>query len=177
MAAAPRDSAGMTPLMLGTLCGDILKVRRLVQMGADVNEVTAAGVSALHIAAERSLLDVADMLITARAVHGHDDAGQTPLHRAVFAGNLDMMLLLLEGGAQEDACDCNGHTALHVGAHCGHMCLVRELLRWGADAAKRDVVCRTPQSFARMSGHESVLTVLAEHIAVGRNSLYCEFRK
>eukprot|EP01048_Picozoa_sp_COSAG05_P020124 COSAG05_NODE_3339_length_2141_cov_5.190500_1_plen_70_part_00 len=54
MAAAPRDSAGMTPLMLGTLPGDILKVRRLVQMGADVNEVTAAGVSALHIAAVRS---------------------------------------------------------------------------------------------------------------------------
>jgi ankyrin repeat protein len=71
------------------------------------------------MASERGRNDVVDVFVAFGAEHHADEYGSTPLHRAAFAGSVEIVAMLLEGGAIEDARDVNGHTPLHIAAHCG----------------------------------------------------------
>lgn len=44
-------------------------------------------------------------------------SGVTPLHRAAYRGNTEIVQLLLRGGASPSAQDCDGKTALHKVLH------------------------------------------------------------
>ena len=63
---------------------------------------------------------------------------------AAQEGHLAVVRLLLEAGADKDAADTDGDTALHIAAKEGHLEVVRLLLEAGADkdAADTDVVIR-----------------------------------
>ena len=56
----------------------------------------------------------------------------TPLHAAASSGQVSVVKLLLEMGAEVDAVNCFGNTALHVACHNGQDVVVTELLGYGA---------------------------------------------
>jgi len=57
--------------------------------------------TALHVAAELGLDDIAALLLARKAQIGaEDDYGRTPLHRAVWAGRASTLRLLIENGAE-----------------------------------------------------------------------------
>jgi 26S proteasome non-ATPase regulatory subunit 10 len=135
-----KDGAGWTALMMAASLkdGDAL-VDLLLQKGADPNERTSRGQTALHFAASKSNLDVARTLMAHKAsARVKDQRGQLPLHRAAAVGHVPIVKSLLEHGSPVNAADLDGSTALHHAIAEGHGDTALELLRRGADADKKD---------------------------------------
>jgi Fem-1 family protein b len=57
---------------------------------------------------------------------------------AAYKGHLDVVSFLLEKGANPDEKAHCGATALHFAAECGHMSIVKELLKYGAHISKNE---------------------------------------
>ncbi len=135
-----QDGAGWTALMMAASLkdGDSL-VGLLLARGADVNEKTNSGTTALHFAVSKSNLDIARKLIA----HGastriKDKRSQLALHRAAAVGNVPIIKLLLENKSPINATDMDSFTALHHAISEGHGDAAVVLLKAGAEADKRD---------------------------------------
>ena len=111
----------------------------MIQGGADVN-VSASGVTPLHIALDESDVLSAKLLIESGAdVNKADYFGMTSLMYAVRnedADQDDFVDLLLETGADVNARDTRGDTALFMAASAGNKNCVKHLLRAGAHINK-----------------------------------------
>ncbi len=103
---AMRDRAGRTELMNSVIDGDEARVRRLLDEGAEPNEVDKANWCALHFAAQECSDTMVKMLVNAGAnLELRDKYGNTPLWRAVsnYRGDTEVISTLLEAGANPDA--------------------------------------------------------------------------
>jgi ankyrin len=106
------NNIGLTPLHIATIRGNTLCTKLLIENGAKVNSRTKNG--------------------------------QTPLHCAATNNNIqDTILLLLTNGAIINArtndgfiyknTNVGGYTALHYAAYKGHLKVIQELIKHGAD--------------------------------------------
>jgi ankyrin repeat protein len=81
--------------------------------------------------------------------------------RAVSGGYLDAVdVLLASGGAELDAREESGATALHIAAGRGYAKIVARLLEAGARPLATDGAGRTPAEVARMQGHADAEALL-----------------
>ncbi len=116
--------------------GDLDQVRGLLAEGARVDERAADGFTALHLAAFFGHEDVAGVLLKngadANAV-ADNPSKVRPLHSAVAAAAEAIAAALLDAGAEADAAQHGGWTALMSAAKHGHAGLVRRLVAAGAD--------------------------------------------
>lgn len=103
--------------------------------------------------------------------NAEDDTGITALGLAARVGYLEIVRLLLERGADVDACHTNGGTgtsALISATEEGHLDIVELLLKYGAsvDAGHEmdDHGCTALMS-AAIRGHLDILRVLLDHVA------------
>src|SRR5262249_2749437 len=104
-------------------------VRELVRRRVDVNAMAADGVTALHWAAHRDELGIANWLLSAGAVvNVRNDFGVTPLWLAALNGSPTMVRLLLRAKADANAALPSGETALMTAARTGNPDVVAELL-------------------------------------------------
>ncbi|KAJ1476984.1 ankyrin repeat-containing domain protein, partial [Baffinella frigidus] len=71
-------------------------------------------------------------------------AGRTPLFAAALGGHTDILLLLLEHGADVSVADDDGWTSLHIAAFLGREKVVRLLLEYGADVSAENMSGKTP---------------------------------
>ena len=111
---------GWPPLVFasrGDRGGDVGKVRRLLDEGADVNVRNAKAQTALHCAAKAGFVEIVEVLLEAGAdVDGQDRAGETPLSTAVSSTIKDkdalasVVRLLISAGADPDRVLANGAT-------------------------------------------------------------------
>lgn len=90
-----RSQSGFTPLLFAAKQGDLESVRILLAAGANTNEGTPV----------RS--------VTGRRRAGTVPDGMNPLLMASVSGHEDLALFLLENGADPNAADGTGATALH----------------------------------------------------------------
>jgi len=151
----------MSELHQAAAKGDLKKVRKLVEEGADVNARDNIGYTPLHYAASYGHLDVARLLLEEGAdVNARDNAGWTPLHWAAAYGHVDVARLLVERGADVNARDNIGYTPLHYAASYGHLDVARLLIESGADINARDDRGRTPLDLAKELGREEVVKLL-----------------
>jgi len=117
------------------------------------------GFTALHLAAAfgppeavATLLAVgADPCLAARNV-----TRSTPLHAAVAASRTDVVVLLLDRGADPNARQVGGFTPLHAAARQGQAALVEQLVAHGADPAAASDDGRDAATFAAENGHASL---------------------
>ena len=122
--AAPRRARGPKPpprsaasdgLHRAVAKGQVDRLRRLLDAGADANRANADTETPLHVAAQAGQLEVARLLLDsgadANATTQHDD---TALHLAAQARQLDSVRLLLERGADPQARNARQQTPLDL---------------------------------------------------------------
>jgi len=92
---------------------DVDSVRALLKQRVDVNATQGDGATALHWAAQRDDVAIADLLIRAAArANVADDLGATPLHVACTNRSGSMVERLLGADADPNATLLSGETAL-----------------------------------------------------------------
>ena len=92
--------------------------------------------------------------------------GETVLHNAAFAGNLNIVEYLVhECNSDINFKDSDGHTALHNSAHNGHTDVVRFLASQpGCEVTSRDKHKRTALHYASQNGHiDAVKCLVIDH--------------
>jgi len=116
---AAETKHGQTALMWAAAESHPQIVELLIEAGADVNASTKGGTTALMFAAQQGDIESARLLLAAGAeinVATNSQAtwvGDTPLLLAAASGHEAMAIFLLEEGADPDAADEFGFTALH----------------------------------------------------------------
>src|SRR6185503_14681401 len=122
-AAGAPGSGGTTPLMSAALYGDAASVRRLLELGADVNARNDAGASALMWAVDD--LDITRLLLDRGAdPNARSVDGRTPVAVAAGrAGGADVVKLLLDRGAKSE-----GQSLLIRAGDAGDLATIRLLL-------------------------------------------------
>ena len=90
--------------------------------------------------------------------------GESELHAAIRAGDLDKVILLVETGERLDSFDSNGWTPLHVAASRGNGDILRHLLCQSPDVEIRGTQMNedTPLSFAALNGQANSAEILLE---------------
>lgn len=156
------DEGGLTPLLFSTLDGDVASATRLLDAGADVNDVSAAGTSALVMAAYRGQSALVLLLLERGADANAAAAGYTALHCAVLRGDREMVKMLLDHGAnvnprltngsflkrgsREFAFDKSliGATPFMLAARLGNLTVMRTLVAASANVSMRLEDGRSP---------------------------------
>lgn len=125
----------------------------------DVNAFSADGFTALHLAAFFGHRLAANLLLLAGAdpnAEAKNPMGVRPLHSAVAGPDPMMAEALVMMGADVNAVQQGGFTALHAAAHRGDLQLTELLLGAGADPSARTDDGRSPSDLAREAGHEEL---------------------
>ncbi|MEM9362486.1 MAG: ankyrin repeat domain-containing protein [Bacteroidota bacterium] len=129
---------GATPLIKAVRQRSLPEVKRLVQRGADVNEVVKQDSSPLIEACRLGYLHIAQFLVENGAdVNLHVRGDETPLIRAAWNGHLHIVKYLIENGADVNL-------------------TVRESYRLGAE--KRNAL-----RMAKIGNHGDVVSFLIEN--------------
>jgi ankyrin repeat protein len=159
-AGGPPDA----PIADAAMRGDLEAVRTLVRSGADVNEAQGDGMTALHWAADRGDVQLANLLLFAGA---SVDAGTriglyTPLHIAAREARPGVVTALLAAGADPMARTTNsGATPLHLAASSGNPEIVSAILAQGVDPNVTEGAWgQTPLIFAAANNRTEAVRVL-----------------
>jgi ankyrin repeat protein len=143
---------GSSAILFAARQGDVETAAALLDGGANVNDASAAGTSALVTAAHSDHAPLARFLLSRGADPNAADAGYTALHAAVLRGNLELVKTLLEHGADPNAAvrhgtpgrrlsadyslrhQMLGANGLWLAARFGHPEIMRALAAAGANA-------------------------------------------
>jgi ankyrin repeat protein len=142
---------GRTPLFSAAEKGHTALVALFLENGADANAVDNGGGTPLLCSIKHCHIDIATLLLQNKAnVNAVDGDGwgrfrKTPLH---YAGNVNMMRLLVNNGADLTLKDANGQTPLHVAAEKARIERATFLLECGADVEAKDRNGSTPLHLA-----------------------------
>lgn len=133
LVAGPASAQMRPPLSEAAKSGNADEVVTLVKQGAAVNATEGDGSTALHWAAYKDSLAIADRLIRAGAkANVTNDLGATPLWAACMNASVTMVDRLLEAGADPNLALLSGETPLMVASRVGADSVVSRLLAKGA---------------------------------------------
>jgi len=114
--------------------GNLLAVKALVDLKADVNKASSGGWTAAMGAADNGHLKVLKFLASKGAdLNASTRQGRTVLMRASYHGEDKVIAFLLSKKVSVHSTDYNGVTALMLAAQAGHLSTVKILLKAGAD--------------------------------------------
>lgn len=144
---------------------DEAAVLAMIASGADVNERSPDGTSALHWAVYNGNSSLVDALLKAGAdPSAVNDYGSTPLSEAAITGNAAVIESLLEAGADPDSANADGQTALMVIARSSNVDAARVLIEHGADVnATEQWRYQTAVMWAAAQNQPEMVALLLEH--------------
>ena len=126
-----------------------------------LSSVTGCAIPLLHAASSGDTTRLRHLL-----ENGHQTneafpiVGTLPLIVASGSGHVETVAALLEAGADIDAQDLTGWTALHAAAFHGDYATVSLLVQRGAVAGETRWYRKSPADIARMLGHAKIVDVL-----------------
>ena len=164
---SPAQDANVS-LMKAAGRGDLKQVRRLLGNGAQVNGRDSNGKTALHFAVHSKNVLVVDALIQAGAdLDAKADGNVTALMLSVDMafGDPDIALRLIRAGADVQAADTNGDTALIVATTESSLEVVKALLEKGANPNAKGLGGETALHYAAMNAMLDQAKLLLEHRA------------
>ena len=154
-----KDENGLTILHWAALKGHTLIARYLIGNKANVNAVDKDNETPLHYAAICVKYDIVVLMLDNKAdlkIVTH--RGRTPLHKASYRKDADKIVeKLLEYGADINAKDIWGYTALSIANRNGHSKTVDILLKNNAALPKENTVIRRFLHYAAKNGHLSLI--------------------
>jgi len=152
------------PIHTAAKKGDLARVQKELDGGADVNEKDENGVTPLHEAAWHGRKEIVELLIAEGAdVNAKDRNRWTPLHFAAYWGHKEVAELLITKGAGVNAGDHEGWTPLHVAAYVGLKEIAELLLAKGADVNAKDDGGLTPLDWAIQRDQTETADFLRKH--------------
>ncbi|NRG18420.1 ankyrin repeat domain-containing protein [Rhizobiales bacterium] len=141
---------------------------RLIEAGADVSQPDAAGRTPLMVAAKKGSVRMAEELIRLGADvnksqnGGINEVGETALMKAAWRPQNAAMLELLVGkGADPNATNKHGKTALMMAAIAGNLENARFLVESGAEVSKSSNDGSTAIDYAKSSIQSDVVRYLS----------------
>jgi len=153
------------PIIAAVKSEDPDAVAVLLGEATDVDAAQPDGATALHWAAFRDNLVIADLLINAGADVGTaNELGATALWLAADNGSALMVERLLAAGARPNVALPEGETPIMTASRTGSVDAVRALLAAGADVnATEDTRGQTALMWAVAQGHHAVVATLLDH--------------
>ena len=138
------DTDDETPLIAAAIRGKASMCEVLLQAGVDAEFRDVVGLRAFDLAAKRGRIDVMKVFLRHGVdVSAADQGGETALHCAAQngeSGAVDVLIMLLEAGANIEAKTWRGWTPLAVAARFVRCNAMRLLLQHGANAHVQDLV-------------------------------------
>ena len=162
-ASLAKGADGHTPLHNAVAWGETEIAKLLVLKGADKDAFDEGNWTPLYLAVFHGEPDVVLALLTAGAdMSIRCGPTKTSLtHRAALQGNVEMLRLVIEHGADVEAVDADGNTALHYAGGSNDTEFVDVLVEAGANLEARDSIGCTPlHAAASELKHEGVVCLL-----------------
>lgn len=162
-----RNDAGKTALMLAAFSGQLGAVQSLREHGASYTLHDKGGSTPLHWAVDGQNLDLITFMIDDGAdVNIRDSVSSwTPLLRcAAVTGNKDVAKVLIKEGADINAVDVDGKTALMTAVLNGHHLMVEMLLQYDADISVLSASGKTAYEMAIAMEKRKVAKILEDYM-------------
>uniref|UniRef100_A0A3Q3FBC3 Receptor-interacting serine-threonine kinase 4 n=1 Tax=Labrus bergylta TaxID=56723 RepID=A0A3Q3FBC3_9LABR len=139
-------------------------VKFLLLNNANPNLANTRGSTPLHLATERHLKPLAELLLGRRStnVNAKDEDQYTALHWAAQNGDEAITRLLLDRGANINEADGQGRTPAHVACQHGQENVIRVLLSRGADVRIKGKDNWTALHLAAWQGHLGIVKLLVK---------------
>jgi ankyrin repeat protein len=152
--------------------GDVNRAKQLLDEGAVVAELDAAGEPPLLIASLAGHADVVALLLDrGSAILVRNKGGLTALHAAAYGGKLDVVKLLVSrGAAVNDTENFYQMSPLHAAAEEGHAEVVAFLLTHEANIEAKERNGYTPLTQAGWREHWDAANLLMKSGAVCQNA-------
>ena len=150
------DWLGRTPLQLATDAGHLRIVKKLHQVGANINLQDKYGRTALHIAALRRRMSIARYLLRCGADMTMKDKWGANVIEVAFPS---LQILLLQHDIEIEA-DMDIKHLLFLAAEQGKMKAVQRLIEVGGDVQVKDAYGRSPYERAKQAGKVEVARYL-----------------
>jgi len=145
---------------------DATRVLQLLGGGTSPDEIDDNGRTGLEIAAMNANLQIAAILIKAKAhLDVKDKLGNTALHYAADRNHTEMAQLLLDAGVAVDPQNKIGMTPLMIAADRGNPAIVQALLAKGADVRKADYSGHDALAWAADSHRPVIVQMLQRALA------------
>lgn len=164
------DGRGFSPFHVAAIRGSVPVAMALARAGAGVHRRAPYDQTALHLAASTGRARmIRSLVVDLRLVIGaRDNVGGTALHAAAWHGKEKCTRTLLHLGAEVDAQDSCGRSALFQASRCGGRTgckVMRELLHASADVRIASYDGDTPLHVACRYGHVRAVHLLLRHDA------------
>ncbi|KAI5265930.1 hypothetical protein E4T47_08396 [Aureobasidium subglaciale] len=165
------SGSGRSPLIAASRIGNRKICRQLLKAGADVNLRDFEGDTALISAAMSDKPEVVETLlkVSVMETNAHGKYGRTALLAVVENGAqsaMKMLKLLIQAGADLDAQDEDGDTALHMASRQGSFDMVKLLVNKKAAINIPNVEGETALDRALHGSHSEIVLYLFRHGAI-----------
>ena len=177
-----QNSDGLSPLHLCSVSGALTIVKMLIRAGAGVCVTDNEGDTCLIRAATFGQTETVRYLVGLPQVEvDHTtNEGATALYCAVQEEHPDVVQVLIDAGANIEAKDQKGRSAVLVASCAGTLALVKMLVKAGADVSVTDDEGGTCLSLASYFGHTETVRYLVgltqmevDRATEGKTALYC----